>query len=136
VSRPLPAPTPQINPETRAYWDAAKEGKFILRRCNDCHGVIWYPRAICPECWSNDVEWFDASGRGTVYTFTVNYRGEGAYAKREPYVLAYVELQEGPRIMTNIVADDPSLIEVGSPVAVVFHPTDDGESALPRFQLT
>ena len=131
----LPAPTPQINPETQAYWDAAKEGKFILKRCNDCNIVIWYPRAICPECWSSNTEWFDASGQGTVYTYTINNKGEGAYAKRDPFVLGYVTLAEGPTIMTNILADDLSKIEVGSPVEVVFSPTDDGETALPRFQL-
>jgi uncharacterized protein len=131
----LPAPTPQINPETKPYWDAAKEGKFILKRCSDCNIVIWYPRGICPECWSSNTEWFDASGQGTVYTFTINHKGEGAYAKRDPFVLGYVTLAEGPTIMTNILADDLSKIEIGSPVEVVFSPTDDGETALPRFAL-
>ena len=131
----LPAPAPQVNPETQPYWDAAKEGKFILKRCNDCNIVIWYPRAICPECWSSNTEWFDASGQGTVYTYTVNYKGEGAYFKGDPFVLAYVTLAEGPTMMTNILADDFSKIEIGSPVEIEFTPTDDGETALPRFRL-
>jgi uncharacterized protein len=131
----LPAPTPPMNPETQAYWDAAKAGRFILKRCNDCDTVIWYPRAICPHCWSSNTEWFDASGQGTVYSYTVNTRGEGPYAKAGSFVLAYVELAEGPRIMTNIVADDFSAIEIGRPVEVIFAPTDDGETALPRFRL-
>lgn len=131
----LPAPSPAINPETKPYWDATTEGRLMLRRCNDCHGVIWYPRTICPECWSTNTEWFDASGRGTIYSYTVNYRGEGAFRDAGPFVLAYVELEEGPKIMTNILTDDFSALEVGRAVEVVFSATSDGEAALPRFQL-
>jgi uncharacterized OB-fold protein len=134
-SESLPAPTPAINPETKPYWDATVEGRLILRRCNDCQGVIWYPRAICPECWSSNTEWIDASGRGTIYTYTVNYRGEGPYRDAAPFVLAYVELEEGPRIMTNILTDDFSKLAIGAAVEVVFAPTSEGEAALPRFQL-
>jgi uncharacterized OB-fold protein len=131
----LPAPTPAINPETKPYWDATTEGRLVLRRCHDCHAVIWYPRAICPECWSTNTEWFDASGRGTIYSYTINYRGEGAYRDAGPFVLAYVELEEGPKIMTNVLTNDFSALEVGRAVEVVFSPTRDGEAALPRFQL-
>ncbi|MFC9359869.1 Zn-ribbon domain-containing OB-fold protein [Rhodococcus sp. NPDC057014] len=133
----LPAPTPMINPETQYYWDAAKSGRFVLKRCRACGVVVWYPRAICPDCWSTDTEWFEASGRGSVYTFTIVRRGAGPYAECGPYVVAYVELAEGPRVMTNIVGDDVlSRIEIGSAVEVVFHPTNDAVTALPRFRLT
>jgi uncharacterized OB-fold protein len=131
----LPAPTPAINPETKPFWDAAATGRLVLRRCTDCQSVIWYPRAICPDCWSGNTEWFDASGRGSIYSYTVNNKGEGPYRDAGPYVLAYVELDEGPRIMTNILTDDFAALEIGRRVEVTFSPTADGEAALPRFRL-
>ncbi len=129
----LPAPAPVVNPETREFWAATAEGGLLLKRCLDCGGVIWYPRAICPECYSLHTEWFEASGRGRVYSYTVNYRPEGAYQDCASIVLAYVELDEGPRIMTNIVAADGADLVVGLPVEVEFHDTGEG-SALPRFR--
>jgi uncharacterized OB-fold protein len=129
----LPAPVPAVNPETREFWAATAQGRLLLKRCLDCGSVIWYPRVICPECASLRTEWFEASGRGHVYSYTVNHRGQGEYAEAVPYVLAYVELDEGPRVMTNLVeADEPDLA-VGLPVEVVFHGTGDG-TALPRFR--
>ena len=129
----LPAPAPAVNPETREFWDATAQGRLLLRRCRDCGAVIWYPRAICPECASLNTEWFPAAGRGRIYSYTVNHRGEGAYTGLPPFVLAYVELDEGPRLMTNIVGADNAELAVGLPVEVVFHDTGDG-AALPRFQ--
>ncbi|WP_300604185.1 Zn-ribbon domain-containing OB-fold protein [Trebonia sp.] len=129
----LPAPAPAVNPETKEFWAATAEGGLLLKRCLDCGGVIWYPRAICPECYSLHTEWFEASGRGRVYSYTVNYRPEGAYQDCASIVLAYVELDEGPRIMTNIVAADGADLVVGLPVEVEFHDTGEG-SALPRFR--
>jgi uncharacterized OB-fold protein len=131
--RPLPAPAPPLNPETEQFWRATAEGRLLLKRCRSCRTVIWYPRAICPECSSLETEWFEASGRGRVYSYTVNHRGEGPYAPAAPYVLAYVELEEGPRVLTNLVDADPSELAVGQPVEVVFHDTGEG-SALYRFR--
>lgn len=128
----LPAPAPVVNPETKPFWDASAGGRLVLKRCISCQGVIWYPRAMCPECGSMDTEWFDASGRGTVYSFTINYKGDGPY-RFAPYVLAYVELEEGPRMMTNVIGTDPSDVFIGQSVKVVFDPTGEGP-ALPRFQ--
>jgi hypothetical protein len=133
VSTRLPAPAPAVNPETKEYWDATAQGRLLLKRCLDCGTVIWYPRAYCPQCASLSTEWFPSSGRGQVYSYTVNQRGEGAYAGAVPYVLAYVELDEGPRVMTNIVDADAADLAVGLPVEVVFHDTGEG-SALPRFR--
>ena len=135
----LPAPTPVITPESRPFWDTAAQGALLLKRCTSCAEVIWYPRDGCPVCWGRDTVWFTASGRGVVHSYTVNHRGEGAYAGHSPYVLAYVELEEGPRLLTNIVGvDDVALdidaLVVGGPVEAVFTPTDDGMTALPRFR--
>ena len=132
AERTLPAPPPQVNVETKAFWDATAEGKLLLPRCNACGIVIWYPRAFCPECSSFDISWFEATGRGTVYSFTINRRGQGDY-RDLAYVVAYVELDEGPRLLTNIVDCDPEQVSVGQAVRVVFHPTSSG-AALPRFR--
>jgi uncharacterized protein len=133
MSTGLPAPAPGVNPETRQFWDAAAQGRLLLKRCLDCGSVIWYPRALCPECASLRTEWFEASGRGRVYSYTTNYRGQGAYSDAGPYVLAYVELDEGPRVMTNVVGADADGLAVGLPVEVVFDDAGDG-TALPRFR--
>ena len=129
----LPTPVPQINPDTKVFWEATGRGEFLLQRCTNCQTVIWYPRAICPECSATTLEWFPGSGKGEIYSWTKTHKGLGQYAKAGPYILAYVELEEGPRVMTNIVeyADDD--LVVGKAVELVFHPT--GEStALPRFR--
>ncbi len=129
----LPAPAPPVNPETKPFWDATSEARLLVRQCEDCQSLIWYPRAFCPECSSTRTRWLRVSGRGHIYSYTVNHRGEGPYQGREPYVLAYVELDEGPRMMTNIVETDDRGLAVGMPVEVVFHDTGEG-SALPRFR--
>jgi uncharacterized protein len=129
----LPSPAPEVNPETQEYWAATAQGRLLLKRCLDCGSVIWYPRAFCPDCASMRTEWFASAGRGRVYSYTLNQRGQGAYQGAEPYVLAYVELDEGPRLMTNIVEAGEGELAVGLPVEVVFHDTGEG-SALPRFR--
>jgi uncharacterized OB-fold protein len=132
----LPAPAPIVLPEVKPFWDATAEGRLVLPRCNKCQTVIWFPRPFCPSCASTDVTWIEASGRGSVYSFTVNRRGTAdlpAYRESGTYVLAYVELDEGPRIMTNIVDCDPDSVEIGQKVEVVFHDTGQG-TALPRFR--
>jgi uncharacterized OB-fold protein len=132
VSEPtLPVPAPPVTPETKPFWDATAEGRLTLPRCRACRTVIWYPRAICPHCHAMDVEWIEASGRGTIYSFTVIRRG--GYAGGGDYVLAYVELAEGPRVMTNIVDCSTDSLACGQAVEVVFHDTGQG-NALPRFR--
>lgn len=132
MSNPLPAPAPRVNPESKRFWEATAEGRLLLRQCKDCETIIYYPRALCPECASFNTDWIEASGNGEIYSFTVNHRGDGPYKDSAPFVVAYVELDEGPRMMTNIVDTDPSSVEVGQRVRVVFHDTGEG-SALPRF---
>ncbi len=132
AERTLPAPPPIVNAETKPFWDATAEGKLLLARCKGCSTVMWYPRAFCPECSSFDIEWTEASGKGTIYSYTINRRGQGDY-RDLAYVVAYVELAEGPRVLTNIVDCDMSALKVGQAVEVVFHPTSSGV-ALPRFK--
>lgn len=132
----LPAPAPLVLPEVKPFWDATAEGRLLLPKCDDCQSMIWYPRPFCPACASLKVSWVEASGRGSIYSFTVNRRGQAdlsAYKEASTYVLAYVELDEGPRVMTNIVDCDPDSVKIGQQVEVVFHDTGQG-TALPRFR--
>lgn len=129
----LPAKHPPVNLETKPFWDATAEGKLLLRHCTACGFTIWYPRDLCPECRSTATEWVEASGRGTIYTFTVTRRGQGRWRDVSPYVLAYVELEEGPRVMTNIVDCDPATLAIGQAVEVTFDDTGEG-AALYRFR--
>jgi len=132
----LPAPAPFVHPEVKPFWEATAEGRLVLPKCQECDTLIWYPRPFCPNCASTRVEWIAASGRGSIYSFTVNRRGQAdlaAYREAGVYVLAYVELEEGPRVMTNIVDCDPDSVRIGQQVEVVFHDTGQG-TALPRFR--
>jgi uncharacterized OB-fold protein len=129
----LPTPPPSPNFDTQEFWDATAEGRFLLKRCDDCGVIIWYPRFLCPDCSSTNTSWFEASGKGTVYSFTVPRRGAGPYREAAPFVVAYVELEEGPRIMTNLVDIAIEDLAVGMPVEVVWHDTGQG-NALYRFR--
>ena len=113
------------NPETKPFWDACAEGRLVLPRCKDTGKFIWYPRAISP--WTlGPVEWVEVSGKGTIYTFSV-MRGT------PPYCIAYVELAEGPRMMTNIVDCDLSALKIGQAVELKFVPTEGGPP-MPMFK--
>ena len=130
----LPTITPRPNEDSQPFWDATAEGRFTLQRCTACDEVIWWPKAICPACSSFDLEWFDATGHGKVYSYTVVHRSVGRWNKVTPYVVAYVELTEGPRVMTNIVDCDPALVAIDAKVRLVWQDTGEGP-ALPRFTL-
>lgn len=130
----LPVPAPTVYPETEPFWQGTAQGRLVLPRCEDCGVTIWYPRSFCPKCGSRNVAWFEATGHGQIYSFTECYRGSGEYRKLASYILALVELDEGPRLMTNLVDVDPDNIAVGKPVEVVFHDTGEG-SSLVRFRL-
>ncbi|MDP6343504.1 MAG: Zn-ribbon domain-containing OB-fold protein [Alphaproteobacteria bacterium] len=120
-------PEPSINLETERYWQAAKDGVLLLKKCNDCGKTHFYPRAICPHCLGGDTEWYEASGRGRIYTYSVMRRAA------TPYAIAYVTLDEGVTMMTNIVECDLDGIEIGQEVEVTFRATE-GDQALPVFR--
>lgn len=130
----IPTHAPRTDLDNQPFWDGSAEGRFRLQRCDDCGTVVWWPRSLCPTCQSFDLTWFDATGNGTVYSYTVVHRAPGGWGRAAPYVLAYVELDEGPRVMTNIVDGDPADVAVDAPVRVVWHDTGEG-NALPRFTL-
>ena len=130
-----PGPLPQPTPETKPFWEGLKERRLTIQRCNDCRKAYFYPRPFCPTCFSRNVEWFQASGRGTLYSFVVNYRPP-PYMGKDPYVIAVVELEEGPRMMTNLVgADpDPEKVRCDSPVVIEYDDVTE-EITLPKFRL-
>ena len=113
-------PAPALTAESQSFWDAARGGRFVLPVCAACDKAHWYPRAICPFCDGAEIEWRDASGRGTIYTFSVMRRA------KEPYVIAYVTLAEGPTMLTNIVDCAVDGLHIGDQVAVRFAETENG----------
>lgn len=119
-----------------AFWQAAGERRFVVKRCGSCRRAHFYPRPFCPFCWSADVRWEDASGRGVVYTYSVVRRNDlPAFADRVPYVAAIVELEEGPRVMTNVVGIEPDDVRMEMPVAVDFAAAGiDGTALVPVFR--
>jgi uncharacterized protein len=118
---------PALNVGDKAYFDAAAEGKLLVKKCGDCGKHHHYPRAICPHCFSSKVDWTEAKGSGTVYSFSVTRR-----AGPVPYCIAYVQLDEGPKMMTNIVDCDLDSVKIGQKVRVTFKKTVAGVS-LPMF---
>ena len=130
-------PAPHASWETRGYWEGAGRGELVLQRCRSCATVQHRPRGVCATCLAGDLEHFVASGRGTVYTYTVtNQNMASGFAEACPYVMAYVELDEGPRLLTNIVDCDPDAVTIGMAVVARFAPSerDDGEAfAVPVF---
>jgi uncharacterized OB-fold protein len=113
-------PAPPVTPETRPFWDAAAAGRLVIKRCTACGRPHHYPRSICPFCWSDRTEWASASGRGTIYSYSVMRR------VAIPYVIAYVTLDEGVTMLTNIVDADVDAIRIGQPVRVVFRASEGG----------
>jgi len=117
--------SPVRNPETAPFFDAAREGRLLIKRCDGCGQAFFYPRALCPFCMSESA-WADAAGTGVIYSYSeVHMRGDS-------YVLGMVSLDEGPTMMTNLRFPDPSAIQVGARVRVEFVDTN-GEEKLAIF---
>ena len=114
-------PLPRIDEESRGFWEALARHELYLQQCRDCGTKRFPPRAVCPACLSSATAWVRASGRGIVYTYTVTHQNQAPGFREElPYVLAVVELVEGPRMMTNIVGCAPDAVRIGMPVEVTF----------------
>lgn len=129
----LPLIPPNPGEHANYFWSSAAKGKLMLSRCVEGGEFIWVPRPFCFSHSGSATTWIEASGKGSVYSYTIAYRGEGEFANRNPFVLAYVELDEGVRIMSNIIGDVDGLT-IGSPVRVIFDISEAG-FAIPRFTL-
>jgi uncharacterized protein len=116
---------PLANSDTKPFWDGCAEGKLLLQRCAVCGAYRHPPSPVCPHCLSDKHEWVASSGRGTIYTFTIvrENRARG-WDKMVPYVLAVVELEEGPRMLTNLIDVAPEAVAFGMPVAATFAELD------------
>src|SRR5258706_13486782 len=127
-------PRPIVNADSLAYWNAARERRLVIRECKACGHRHFMPRHLCPECWSDQLEWMSCAGTGTVHSYTIMRRAPlAAFAALAPYVIALIELDEGPRMVTNILGEDALSVQIGDRVQVNFE--DRGEGAmLPQFQ--
>ena len=119
--------SPQPHDYTKPYWEAANEGRLLVRKCQACDEAHHYPRTLCPFCGSDDLIWLSATGTGTIYSFSTLRVGP------EPYTIAYVTLAEGPTMMTNLVECDPQSVQIGQKVSVVFRPSEQGQ-LVPMFK--
>ena len=133
LQRPLPTP---MTPEAKPYWDGLKDEKLMLPKCEDCGKAFFYPRIACPHCHSRNVGWTQASGKGKLYSFEIAYRSlNPAFKIEPPYVLAMIELEEGPRMMSNLINVEatPEALKIDMPVEVVFEKQND-DVTIPLFQ--
>ena len=129
--RPLPNPTPI----SVGFWEAAKRKELVIQRCKDCRAWRHYPQVMCPSCNSLDWEWAPVSGRGVIYSYTVAHQAFHAHWKdKVPYVLATIELEEGVRLVDDMLELDPAAVEIGQPVEVVFEEMSD-EITMPKFRV-
>jgi uncharacterized OB-fold protein len=127
-------PQPIANADSAEYWNAARERRLRIRKCRACGSFHFMPRFLCPVCWSDQLEWRDAKGTGTVHSFTVIRRASApAFNSRVPYVVALVDLEEGPRMMANLLGDDALSIAIGDRVNVIFEDRGDG-ALIPQFE--
>jgi len=119
MTRPIPAPA--VSVETKPFWDAAAEGRFLIKRCEACGQAHWYPRTYCPFCDSGKTVWEESPGEGVIYTYSVMHRSPSG-----PYAIGYVTLDEGPAVLTNFVDVAPDGLAIGMRVKVRFQPTENG----------
>jgi uncharacterized OB-fold protein len=122
-------PTPESDPDTEAFWAAAKTGKLMIGSCKSCGEKHYYPRGMCPHCGSSDVGLVQSSGKGQIYSYSVLRRVD------PPYAIAYVTLDDGPTMMTNIIEADLDALSIGQKVELKFSPTaDEGGAPVPTFK--
>jgi hypothetical protein len=129
-TRVEPTPTELTQP----FWDATRDQRLLLQWCTGCEQPIFYPRERCPRCMTSSLEWRPASGRGEVYEVTVDHRPQlSSLRQEEPFAVVLVELEEGVRMMSNVVDCPPDEVKVGMPVTLTWEPLSDGRN-LPQFR--
>lgn len=120
--------------DTKPFWEAVQRHELAIQRCDECQHYIFYPRSICPQCFSDRLSWVQASGNGTIYSYTVVHQAYGPFAGQVPFVVALVDLQEGVRMMTRVTGSPPEAVQISAAVQVVFEPVAGGVT-LPYFRL-
>ncbi len=131
-TKPLPRP---VNEElTRPFWDAVKNHRLVMPHCKHCANLFFYPREQCPNCYSSDTEWVIVSGKGRLYAFTVVYQPSNpVFQPDTPDIYAIVQLDEGPRIPTNLVDCELADAQIDMPVEVAFEDVSD-DATLVKFR--
>ena len=127
-------PVPRPTPETQHFWDGTKAGDLLLQQCNNCSHVYFPPRPFCPKCGHREVSVVKASGKATLYSYVINHRPRPDMGT-EPYAIAVVQLEEGPRMMSRIQTGDPEKVHIGAKVEVTFVKATD-EVTFPYFKMT
>lgn len=125
----------QQDSDSRPYWEGLARGELRIQRCNSCSRAVFYPRAACPHCFSDQLSWIVATGKGTIYSYTVAHQAFGAFAADAPFVVAIVDLDEGVRMMTRIIDAPRERITIGTAVQVTFEMVGE-DLTLPYFRLT
>ena len=129
-----PKPLPVVTEENRPFWEGCQQGKLLLQYCTECHQHQFYPRLYCMHCGSNALRWVEASGQGVIYSYTLIHQNKSPeFVNDTPYDVAIVQLQEGPRMLSNIVDISPGELRVDLPVTVVFDRMTEFIT-LPRFR--
>lgn len=127
-------PLPMVNEDSRKYWEGCKEHKLLIQKCKDCGKYIFYPRSICTACMSMNLEWFESSGKGKIYSYTTIWRAPNeAFIEDVPYTIVLVDLEENVRLMSWVIDCKPEDVYVGMEVEVVFDDVTDDVS-LPKFR--
>ncbi|PWG61535.1 Zn-ribbon domain-containing OB-fold protein [Spiribacter halobius] len=132
TDKAMPKPGPNASPVSAPFWENARNHRLTLQYCDDCQRWVFYPRARCPYCWSDALSWRDASGEGTVAARIIVHKpGHPAFLEDVPYVVALIDLAEGPRMLSNVVDCHPDAVEVGMPVRLRW--TERENLTLPTF---
>lgn len=127
-------PLPQISPEMAPFWEAARRHQLVVQRCRGCGAHRFPARDICSRCLSREVEWAPVSGRGTIFSYAIMHQVyHPGFADEVPYAVVQVELEEGARMLTNVVGCPPAELTVGMPVEVMFEDRTP-EVTLPKFR--
>jgi len=130
----IPASMLQQDSDSRPYWEGLAQGELRIQRCQACSQAVFYPRTLCPHCHSDQLEWIVASGKGTIYTYTVAHQGFGPFAADAPFVIALVELEEGARMMSRIIDAPRERVTIGAAVSLTFEGSGE-DPTLPYFRL-
>ncbi len=130
----IPASLFQQDSDTRPYWEGLAQSELRIQRCDACSRAVFYPRSICPHCHADQLSWIVASGRGTIYSYTVAHQAFGMFADETPFIVAIIELEEGVRMMSRIIDAPRERVAIGLPVQVTFETVGENIT-LPYFRL-
>lgn len=126
-------PAPVIDPETQPYWDGAEAGELVLPFCLDCEEYFWYPRGFCPRCTGSRVRWDATAGEGEIYSYSIVRRSFGQWKEHVPFVIAWVTLDEGISVSTNIIDIDEDDLAIGARVSATFERRAPEDRPILRF---